>query len=84
MIRLEIQPLALDYYSSSINFDFRLNAAPYRINSRGTGNSTQEIPPRRLAAGPLSRFTNIGRAAMGIAQARTDRRIVLAGTALAV
>lgn len=82
MIRFEIQPLALSY-SPSTNFDFRLNARPYRINSNGTGNAAQEIPPSRLAAGPISRLNNIGRAAMGIAQARTDRRIVLAETVLA-
>lgn len=66
-----------------VNLDLALNASPYLMNSKGTGNAKHEIPPSRLAAGPMPKFSNKGRAAIGIAHARIDRRIVFADTALA-
>lgn len=49
----------------------------------GTGKAKHEMPPKQLDAGPTPRFLNIGRTAIGSAQASTDRRMVLADTALA-
>lgn len=68
---------------AELKLDLLLNAAPYLINKKGTGSAKQQTPPSKLDAGPRPRFSNIGRAAMGIAHARTDRRMVLAETALA-
>lgn len=65
------------------NLDLLRRNVVYLINRKGTGRARQEIPPSRLAAGATPILMNIGRAAMGIAQARIDRRMVFAETALA-
>ena len=64
-------------------WDFLRNTPLNLMNRRGTGNNKHDTPPSRLAAGPTPKFSNMGRAATGIAHARTERRIVLADTALA-
>lgn len=53
------------------------------MSRKGTGNAKQEMPPNRLDAGPTPKPSNMGRAAMGIAHARRERKIVFAETALA-
>lgn len=70
------------YISAEMNKEFFRSLAPYLRKRKGTGSARHDIPPRRLAAGPTPKFSNIGRAAIGKAHAKTERRIVFAETTL--
>ena len=53
------------------------------MKMNGIGNAKHEMPPKRLAAGPVPMLRNIGLAAKGRAHANSDRKKVFAATALA-
>jgi hypothetical protein len=53
------------------------------VLTHGMGNARHEIPPSKLVAGPTPMFLNMGPAAMGKPQAKSERRMVLADVALA-